>query len=93
MNKDLKENLETSKTAKSDVLAKHKEQIPYIKRNCPASVCNKQYIRHLNGEKLTRAEAMLGKCADCMNNFEDGRSDCNVPHCTLYPFMPYRRKK
>jgi len=47
--------------------------------------------RHRAGAPLTRAEAMCAKCADCMADYADGRADCKVPTCPLYPWMPYRK--
>jgi hypothetical protein len=46
--------------------------------------------RHLEGKKLGPLEAINGKCYDCMGQYADGRYDCRMPECTLYPFMPYR---
>lgn len=34
-------------------------------------------------------KAIRGKCNDCMNSYRDGRRDCGVVNCTLYPWMPY----
>lgn len=48
--------------------------------------------RHRNGQRLTRDEAIRAKCADCMCDFADGRGDCGIVACPLYPFMPYGRR-
>jgi hypothetical protein len=48
--------------------------------------------RYLSGENLNRTEAMLAKCFDCCGQYVDGKKDCEVPLCTLYPWMPYRKK-
>jgi hypothetical protein len=45
--------------------------------------------RHRAGESLTPSEAIRAKCADCMNNYADGRIDCEIEECPLWPFMPY----
>ncbi len=29
------------------------------------------------------------KCKDCCCDYVDGRLDCEMPDCSLYPFMPY----
>jgi hypothetical protein len=42
------------------------------------------------GSRLTFKQAVLAKCADCMNLYADGMQDCHVPACPLYGFMPYR---
>jgi len=41
------------------------------------------------GDRLTQRQAILAKCAECMGNHIDGRIDCQMPECPLYPFMPY----
>lgn len=46
--------------------------------------------KHLSGRRLTRNQAILAKCADCMNCYVDGRQDCKATRCPLYPFAPYR---
>jgi hypothetical protein len=50
-------------------------------------------IRHLKGERLTMKQAILSKCFDCMGGYTDGKTDCNIPDCSLYGFMPYRKDK
>ena len=52
----------------------------------------KHYLRFLNGEKLTRMEAMLAKCTECTFGYEDGTYDCEVDKCPLYEYMPFRGK-
>jgi hypothetical protein len=90
MNNDLSKYLHLQETAERGVSEAAKEHIRFISEQCPASICNTQHVRHMNGEKLSRTEAMLAKCADCMGNFEDGRNDCKVFSCPMYAFMPYR---
>jgi len=41
------------------------------------------------GKKLTLKQAVLAKCADCMGKYADGKLDCEIPECSLYPWMPY----
>uniref|UniRef100_A0A6H1ZYS8 Uncharacterized protein n=1 Tax=viral metagenome TaxID=1070528 RepID=A0A6H1ZYS8_9ZZZZ len=50
-------------------------------------------VKYLYGERLSRGQAMAAKCADCMGYFSDGRVDCEIPECPMYPYMPYRAKK
>jgi hypothetical protein len=50
-------------------------------------------LRHFKGERLTQREAILAKCCDCMGHHVDGRLDCRMPYCALYPWMPYRDEK
>ena len=41
------------------------------------------------GKKLSLKQSILAKCCDCMGNYADGKIDCEIPDCPLYPFMPY----
>ncbi len=50
-------------------------------------------LKHLNGERLQSREAIIAKCCDCMCYHVDGRLDCRIPMCPLYPFMPYKGGK
>ncbi len=50
-------------------------------------------LKHLKGEKISKPQALIAKCCDCMCYHIDGRQDCQMPHCPLYPFMPYRREQ
>lgn len=49
-----------------------------------------EMLSHLGGKSLTRKKAMQAKCYDCMGYYVDGKVDCKVPRCPLYPWMPYR---
>jgi hypothetical protein len=46
--------------------------------------------RHCEGKRLTRAQAIHSKCAECCCDYADGRFDCGVARCPLHPWMPYR---
>jgi len=59
----------------------------------PASSGKTNLLKHLYGQSLTRNQAILAKCADCCGYYIDGRADCEIEDCPLYPFMPYRGKK
>lgn len=63
-----------------------------VEKNGALARGKKELLDHLNGEKLTARQAGLGRCYDCMCYFADGRIDCKVEHCSLYPFMPYSSK-
>lgn len=41
--------------------------------------------------KVTRKNAMMAKCADCCGHWVDGKEDCEVTSCPLYPYMKYRK--
>ncbi len=51
------------------------------------------YQKHQEGKTLYRNQAIQAKCFECMGDYLDGRYDCLVKTCPLYPFMPYRGKK
>jgi hypothetical protein len=55
----------------------------------PKARGNKEFKSHQMGGRLTKRQAILAKCADCMGNYVDGRIDCEMPECPLYPFSPY----
>jgi hypothetical protein len=50
-----------------------------------------ELIAHLEGKRLTLRQMILAKCYDCMGYFVDGKVDCNISDCALYPLMPYRK--
>ena len=50
---------------------------------------NKELNAYLNGNKLTLKQSILAKCADCTNGYSDGKIDCKLNKCPLYPVMPY----
>lgn len=49
-----------------------------------------ELLKHLSGQRLTLKQAVNAHCYDCMNYYSDGKVDCKIRHCSLYPFMPYR---
>lgn len=49
--------------------------------------------KYLDGKKLGLPAMVRAKCAECMGDYADGRLDCEIPECPLYPRMPYREKK
>jgi hypothetical protein len=49
------------------------------------------YNRFLGGSKITRKEAMLAKCYECMGEYEDGKRDCQGVSCPLYFYYPYKK--
>jgi len=52
----------------------------------------RELFRHEAGERLTKNQMCKAKCYDCCGGFVDGRIDCLIPECPLYPQMPYRDK-
>ncbi len=50
-----------------------------------------EFKEHLDGKRLTNKKRIYAKCYDCMGGYADGKNDCEVPKCSLYPLMPYRK--
>ncbi len=50
----------------------------------------KELLKHLNDEKVTKGEAIIAKCYECNGYYIDGKADCKMPDCPLYPYMIYR---
>lgn len=53
----------------------------------------KEILKHLAGGKLTPKQAIQAKCFDCTGYFADGKHDCQMPKCSLYPFMTFKSNK
>jgi len=51
-----------------------------------------ELLKHLGGKKLNSTQRLRAKCYSCMGYYADGKMDCQVPECPLYPKMPYRSK-
>lgn len=52
-----------------------------------------EYLRFLRGERISILAAVKAKCFDCCAYFEDGREDCGVEDCPLYPWMAYGKAR
>ena len=53
-----------------------------------------EYIQYLQShEKLSPKKAILANCYGCTGGYSDGRTDCELIDCPLYPHMPYRKNK
>ena len=52
-----------------------------------------ELLKHLSGQKLTFKQAVYARCYDCMGYYADGKVDCNMPHCSLHPFMAYNQNR
>lgn len=50
----------------------------------------RELLRHQKGERLTFQAMIQAKCYECCGGYADGRIDCKIPECPLYPQMPYR---
>lgn len=53
----------------------------------------RELIKHLEGHCLTLRQAVYAKCNDCTGYYADGKVDCCMPGCPLYPFMPYNANR
>ena len=53
----------------------------------------KELLKHLAGGKLTPKQAIHAKCFDCSGYFADGKHDCQMPKCSLYPYMTFKANK
>ena len=52
-----------------------------------------EYLRFLKGDRISMGQAVKAKCFDCCAYYEDGKYDCEIKGCPLYPWMPYRTEK
>ena len=48
-----------------------------------------ELLKYLGEGKVTRKEAILAKCYECTNGYADGKVDCGIESCPLYPYMPF----
>ena len=57
-------------------------------RNGKKRASQKYLIKHLEGGKLTRSQAIKAKCydCDCMGN----TAKCDLKDCPLYPYSSFR---
>ena len=67
-------------------------KIETIKNSIPL-VGRKFLLAHMEGKRLTFKQAIQATCFECMNGFIDGKEDCSIPDCPLYPWMPYSSQK
>jgi hypothetical protein len=58
----------------------------------PASGGKTKLLQYLNGERLSRGASLVAKCYECQGYYVDGRYDCEIPLCPLYPYMPFKGK-
>jgi len=50
----------------------------------------KELVAHMEGRPQSKGQALLAKCYDCMGYYSDGKTDCCIISCPLYPYMPYK---
>jgi len=69
------------------------ERIKNIRQYGKTAQGKNELLKHLSGQRLTLKQAVLAKCYDCSGYFSDGKHDCNMPHCSLHPFMAYNQNR
>ena len=69
------------------------DSIENIKKYGKDSTGKTYLLKYLQGQALTMKQAILAECFSCGGYYADGRKDCHIPECPLYPFMPYRTEK
>jgi uncharacterized protein (DUF2461 family) len=52
-----------------------------------------EYLRWLEGEKLSRKQAMDANCYVCMGYYADGKMACTVMLCPMRDYMAYNPKR
>lgn len=62
-------------------------------KSSPVAQGKNELLKHFAGKPLTRSQAIKAKCYDCMGYYHDGKNDCSIKHCPLYPFMPFRSRR
>ena len=73
------------------VINSTEERIESIKKYGKEAQGRRELIKYLEGGKLTLKGMIKGNCYDCMGYFVDGKVDCEMPLCALYPLMSYRK--
>lgn len=67
--------------------------IDRIRRYGKKAKGQKELMKHLEGNSLTLRQAVLAKCYDCSGFYSDGKNDCCMPGCSLYPFAPFNANR
>lgn len=68
--------------------------LAWIKQNGKTAQGKAEYLEYLEtGNKLPPTKAIKANCYHCMNSFLDGKVDCEISDCPLYPYQPYRKGK
>jgi len=71
----------------------NEKNISDIKRRGKTAKGKQELIKHLEGKRLTLKQAANAHCYDCAGYYADGKVACNMPHCSLFPFMPYNANR
>ena len=57
----------------------------------PSARGAKELRKHFAGDRLTLKQMLHAMCYDCCGRYADGKTDCGMPACPLYPLMAYQR--
>jgi len=49
-----------------------------------------ELTKYQAGKRLIASASIRAKCAQCMNNYVDGKVDCGKVECPLHPWQPYQ---
>ena len=71
----------------------NEERIKNIRQHGKKARGQTELIKHLEGQRLTLKKAVYAHCYDCMAFYADGKVDCQMPKCSLHPFMAYNQKR
>jgi len=69
------------------------ERIKNIRRHGKTAQGQKELLKHLSGQRITLKQAVNAHCYDCAGFYSDGKHDCKMLHCSLFPFMPYNANR
>ena len=70
------------------------DNIDWLQKHGTKAQGKREYLEYLTtGKQLSPAKAIKAACYQCMNSYLDGRNDCEISKCPLYPYMPYRNDK
>jgi hypothetical protein len=69
------------------------DKLKSIRQHGKVSRGQKELVKHLEGHSLTLRQAVYARCYDCCGFYADGKNDCRLPGCSLYPFMAYNENK
>ncbi len=68
--------------------------VAWIRKHGKTAKGKNEYLEYLEtGNKLPPTKAIKAHCYHCLNLFLDGKIDCEIRDCPLYPYMPYRKEK
>jgi hypothetical protein len=62
-------------------------------KKLPSMIGKPEYLKYLNGERLTMSEAIKAQCYQCMGYYQGGKEACTSILCPLTLFMPYNPNK